>query len=99
METKGTLNPNNQAFCTVRDVSRSGIGLETGQPPLVGQGVVLRMAVDDTVHELKTLATRVMRRGNTNFYEVGLDWSNCTPEQLEFLREVLTILEHHDSTP
>lgn len=93
LETKGVLNPNDQAFCTVRDVSQGGIGLETGQPPMVGQGVVLRMALDDTVHELRTLATRVQRRGTSNFYEVGLDWSNCTPEQLEFLREVLNVID------
>ena len=100
LETKGLLNPNDQAFCSVRDVSSSGIGLETGQPPMVGQGVVVRMALDETVHELKTFATRVHRRGDGNFYEVGLDWSNCTPEQLEFLREVLTVIEQQqDQTP
>jgi hypothetical protein len=93
LETKGVLNANDQAFCSVRDVSRSGIGLETGQPPLVGQGVVLRMALDQTVHELRTLATRVQRRGKSNFYEVGLDWSGCTPEQLAFLDEVLAVIE------
>lgn len=93
LETRGALNSNNQSFCSVRDVSRSGIGLETGQPPMVGQGVLLRVALDETVHELKTLATRVSRRGNGNFYEVGLDWSNCTEEQLQFLDEVLSTIE------
>ncbi len=97
LETKGVLNANDQAFCSVRDVSQVGIGLETGQPPMVGQGVVLRVALDDTVHELRTLATRVQRRGNSNFYEVGLDWGNCTPEQLDFLREVLTVIDQNPS--
>lgn len=97
LETKGVLNPNDQSFCSVRDVSRNGIGLETGQPPMVGQGVVLRVALDETVHELKTLATRVNRRGNGNFYEVGLDWSNCTEEQLQFLAEVLSTIEQQQS--
>jgi hypothetical protein len=95
LQTKGVLNPNDQAFCSVRDVSQGGIGLETGQPPMVGQGVLVRVALDETVHELHTLATRVQRRGNSNFYEVGLDWSNCTPDQLEFLHEVLSVLEQH----
>jgi len=34
LQTKGVLNPNDQAFCSVRDVSQGGIGLETGQPAL-----------------------------------------------------------------
>lgn len=95
LETKGVLNAGDQAFCSVRDVSQVGIGLETGQPPMAGQGVILRVAMDDTVHELRTLATRVERRGDSNFYEVGLDWSNCTPEQLEFLREVLSVIDRN----
>lgn len=93
LETHGVLNANNQALCTVRDVSRSGIGLETGQPPMVGQGVLLRLLLGDDVREIRTLATRVHRRGTTNFYEVGLDWSSCTKEQLEFLDKVLSAME------
>ncbi|HEX5051481.1 MAG TPA: PilZ domain-containing protein [Planctomycetota bacterium] len=89
LETKGVLNAGNQALCSVRDVSKNGIGLETGQPPLLGQGVILRLCIDDAVHELRTFATRVQRRDNSNFYHVGLDWSNCTTEQLAFLDEVL----------
>ncbi|MBL8747634.1 MAG: PilZ domain-containing protein [Planctomycetes bacterium] len=97
LETHGVLNAGNQALCSVRDVSRSGIGLETGQPPMVGQGVLLRLALDDDVREIRTLATRVHRRGTSNFYEVGLDWSACTPEQLKFLDKVLTALEQQPS--
>ena len=97
LETRGVLNANNQALCSVKDVSESGIGLETGQPPLVGQGVILRLALDDKMHELRTFATRVDRRGKGNFYEVGLDWSNCTPEQLDFLRQVLRVIEQQPS--
>ncbi|MBX3465170.1 MAG: PilZ domain-containing protein [Planctomycetes bacterium] len=93
LATQGRLNANDQAFCAVRDVSRSGIGLETGQPPLIGQRVLLRLALDETVHELRTLATRVQRRARSDYYEVGLDWSGCTPEQLAFLEEVLAVVE------
>jgi len=89
LETRGVMNANNQALCSVQDVSRTGIGLQTGQPPLVGQGVLLRLDLEGRVHELPTLATRVRRRGETNFYDVGLDWSCCTPAQLKFLDEVL----------
>lgn len=97
LETHGVLNANNQALCSVRDVSRSGIGLETGQPPMVGQGVLLRLALDEDVREIRTLATRVHRRGKGNFYEVGLDWSSCTKEQLEFLDKVLSAWEPQPS--
>ncbi len=97
LETQGVLNAGNQALCSVRDVSRSGIGLETGQPPMVGQGVLLRLALDEDVREIRTLATRVHRRGTSNFYEVGLDWSSCTPEQLKFLDKVLAALEQQPS--
>jgi hypothetical protein len=97
LETRGVLNPNDQALCSVQNVSQSGIGLETGQPPLIGQGVILRLALDGDVHEMRTLATRVQRRGSSNFYDVGLDWSNCTPEQLEFLDQVLAVIDQNPS--
>ena len=42
LETRGVLNAGDQAFCTVQDVSQTGIGLNTGQPPMVGQRVRLR---------------------------------------------------------
>jgi hypothetical protein len=93
LETCGRLNPNNQALCAVRDISRTGIGLETGQPPIPGQTVILRLAIDDRTHELLTQAIRVKRRGKGNFYQLGLDWSRCSPEQLAFLDELLQVVE------
>lgn len=89
LETGGSYNPNNQALCSVRNVSRSGIGVETGQPPLCGQEVLLRVALDDEIHEVKTRATRVVQAEDSkSFYEVGLDWSECSAEELEFLDRV-----------
>jgi hypothetical protein len=93
LETRGRLNANDQALCSVLNVSRHGIGLQTGQPPMTGQGVILRLVLDDEMHELRTFATRVDRRGDTNFYDVGLDWSRCTPDQLDFLDQVLGAFE------
>ncbi len=93
LETHGKLNPSDQALCSVRNVSRSGIGVETGQPPLVGQQVFLRVALDEEIHELMTRATRIERGDDTNFYDVGLDWSDCTQEQLEFLDRVFDAVE------
>ena len=92
-EAIGRLNNNNQALGTVKNVSRHGIGLETGQPPMRGQVVVLRLALNDVVHELRTRAIRVTKRGDGNFYDVGLDWSNCSEEQLSFLDEILRVVD------
>lgn len=93
LETRGKLNANNQALGVVKNMSRTGIAIETGQPPMAGQHVLLRVALDDVTHELKTRATRVARRGNSHFYDVGLDWSGCTTDQLSFLDKVLAVVE------
>ncbi len=97
LETRGVLNANDQALGAVRNMSRTGIGLETGQPPLVGQTVILRLVLDEESHELRTRATRVQRRGRSNFYEVGLDWSNCATHALAFLDRVLRAFEQQPS--
>lgn len=93
IETMGTLNANNQALGAVRDVSRCGIGLQTGQPPMAGQTVQLRMELGDEIHVLRGRATRVQRCGKGNFFDIGIDWTDCTPEQLAFLDRVLAVLE------
>ncbi|HEX6811759.1 MAG TPA: PilZ domain-containing protein [Planctomycetota bacterium] len=92
LETTG-LNATNQAVCTVRDLSRSGIGLETGQPPEVGQVVRLRLVLNEQMITISAITTRVERRGKSNFYAVGLDWSRCKQEELVFLDEVLKAVE------
>ncbi|MCA8949243.1 MAG: PilZ domain-containing protein [Planctomycetes bacterium] len=97
LETRGKFNPSNQALCSVLNVSRAGIGVETGQPPMVGQQVFLRVALGDEIHELATRATRVDAGDRANFYQVGLDWGDCTVEQLEFLDRVFAIAEQMQS--
>jgi hypothetical protein len=92
LETTGALNANNQALGSVRNVSRTGIGIETGQPPLIGQAVALRMALGDDVHELRGRTTRVDRAAG-GFWQVGLDWSGCSGADLAFLEEVLRAVE------
>jgi len=92
LEARGSLNSNDQGIGTVRNLSRTGIGLETGQPPLKGQNVTIRLSLDNELHELNTRATRVDRQGDSHFYQVGLDWSGCTEEELSFLDEALGIL-------
>jgi hypothetical protein len=93
LETGGVLNASDQAFCSVRDVSMSGIGLTTGQPPLCGQNVRLRIALDDEIHELTARTTSVKRMGKGSFYHVGLDWTGCSTEQLVFLKRALAALQ------
>src|SRR5262245_37411546 len=87
LESKGR-HANDQAFSAVVDGSRSGIGLRTGQPPMPGQGVILRLAIEEEVHTLLTIATRAHRRDSYTF-DVGLDWSQCSDEDLAFLAEYL----------
>lgn len=82
-----------QSLGSVKNVSRTGILVETGQPPLVGDVVLLRLAIGERIHELRATATRVAQRERSHFYEVGLDWRDTPPEQLVFLDDVLAFLE------
>jgi c-di-GMP-binding flagellar brake protein YcgR len=91
-EACGSLNANNQALCTVTDLSRTGIGLETGQPPIKGQGVILRLSLDEEIIEIRARTTRVTRQLNSHFYQLGLDWSHCSEEELSFLDRVLGVM-------
>lgn len=93
LETVGMRGGNNQGLSVVKNVSRTGVGIETGQPPIKGQTVILRLALGDATHALQARTTRIKRRGTSNFYEVGLDWSGCTTEQLAFLDEILKVVE------
>ena len=94
LQTCGSMNVNNQAFCTVQDLSKTGIGLETGQPPVEGQGVILRLALGDEIVEIKTRATRVTQKPGSHFYSLGLDWGTCSSEQLAFFERVLGATEN-----
>ncbi|MCA8976970.1 MAG: PilZ domain-containing protein [Planctomycetes bacterium] len=93
LETLGRRNENNQALGSVRDVSRTGIGIETGQPPLAGQLVKLRIALDDDIQVVTARATRISKSKDPNFLHVGLDWSECSDTELEFLERVFEAAE------
>ncbi|MFT7534819.1 MAG: c-di-GMP-binding flagellar brake protein YcgR [Hyphomicrobiaceae bacterium] len=97
LEACGSLNANNQALCTVTDLSRTGIGLETGQPPIKGQGVILRLSLDEEIIEIRARTTRVTRQLNSHFYQLGLDWSHCSEEELSFLDRVLGVMAESPS--
>tara|TARA_R110002073_G_scaffold50853_3_gene134163 strand:- start:96 stop:452 length:357 start_codon:yes stop_codon:yes gene_type:complete len=85
----GKAYANDQALCTVRDISRTGIGLETGQPPIEGQDVMLRLSLDDEIIDIQPRTTRVERKPGSQFYQIGLDWSHCSETELAFLDRVL----------
>ncbi len=92
LETHGAYDLS-RAECSVLNVSRSGIGVETEQPPSCGQEVLLRIEFDGEVHECKTRATRIERAEGSSLYHVGLDWSECTPVQIELLDRVFAVIE------
>jgi hypothetical protein len=91
LEAEGR-HPNDQAFAAVSDVSHTGIGLRTGQPPLVGQTVIVRLAIEEEIHTLRAAAIRVRENGRHR-YEVGLDWSACSDEELAFLDRYVELQE------
>jgi len=83
LETKEEYS-NNQALCAVVDVSEGGIGLRTGQPPAIGQHVLLRLAIEEEIQTIRARVTRVDQTA-ASVFEVGLDWSKCRPEERKFL--------------
>jgi hypothetical protein len=87
LETRGLI-VNDQAFLAVVDVSRGGIGLRTGQPPEVGEPVVLRLAIGEDIHTIDATVARVAPRGH-GLFDIGLDWSHCDPTALAFLDQFL----------
>jgi hypothetical protein len=95
LETRDLADATDQIFGAVADVSRTGIALHVGLEPRIGQRVRLRLAIGEQIHELDTVVTRIDRRDHC-LYDVGLDWSACEPEQLEFLEEFLAV---HDAAP
>ncbi|HEB52902.1 MAG TPA: PilZ domain-containing protein [bacterium] len=88
-ETLGRINCNDQGIGTVTDISQSGIGIETGQPPIKGQRVMLRISIDDQIHEITARAKRVERQHDSHFYRVGLDWSDCSEEERAFVEQAI----------
>jgi hypothetical protein len=80
---------NDQALCSVRDISRHGASVETGQPPNWGELVIVRLALGDEIRELRARVIRVQRRGATHFHEVALDWRECSDDDFMFLDDVL----------
>lgn len=89
----GLLNPCDQGIASVFDMSRCGIGLQTGQPPMLGQSVHLRISLDDVIHEVSARATRVDSDPLTHFYRVGLDWNASSEVELRFLDNVLEVAD------
>lgn len=92
METIGPFGGNNQGVAVVRNLSRSGIGIETAQPPLKGQRVAFRLAIGTNVQRLTATTRRVQPKGNSGFYEVGLEWTTCSAQEAAFLDALIASL-------
>ncbi len=86
LETTGVLARNDQAFTLVIDVSRTGIGLRTGQPPVVGDRVIVRLGLGEEIRQLKAVVRRVSLR-RRGVFDVGLEWHGCTRKELAFVDE------------
>lgn len=87
IKTQGFAMQNDQAFSAVMDVSRHGVRLRTGQPPEPGDWVRLRLGIGEAIVSIEGVTRRVERIGKA--FDVGIEWVNCTPQQLEFLDQYL----------
>lgn len=86
IKTLGFAVHNDQAFSAVIDVSRHGIRVRTGQPPEIGDWVRLRLGIGEEIHSLEGIVRRIEPAPPAA--DVGIEWVNCTDEQLEFLDRV-----------
>jgi PilZ domain len=77
-------DPNDQGIGVVVDVSRHGVRLSTGQPPRVGVRVRLRLVIDQDIHTIEGVTRRVVRHKGKGF-EVGIEWDDSEPGNLQFL--------------
>jgi hypothetical protein len=93
LEAVGMRSECDQALGSVLDVSRDGIGIETGQPPRIGQLVRLRIALDDEIEEVLARTARVSRPPRSIFSIVGFVWEPESEAQLAFLEKVFIAAE------
>ncbi|MFQ5504852.1 MAG: PilZ domain-containing protein [Planctomycetota bacterium] len=77
-----------QALGVVFDVSSSGIGLRTGQPPRVDDTVTIRVASEHTIHSVCARVVRVTNVDQSAFL-VGLRYDAPGLQVDPFVREVL----------
>lgn len=88
IETTDVLTRNNQAFTVVLDVSRSGIGLRTTQPPTKGENVILRIGLGEEILRLHATVRRVTQLAKGG-YDVGFEWQGCSGNDLSFLDQFI----------
>ena len=83
-----TLTGSDQAFGVVRDVSSSGIGLVTPQPPNKGARVTARLSVEDRIFELRMRVVRVDRDSSGQTI-VGMMFERNDEARKSFLKAFL----------
>ena len=84
-----------QAFAIVQDISATGIGLLTPQPPEPGTKVRVRAAVGETMFDLEMNVARVETPEQGHEAIVGLQFTPNCPDRKRFLR---TFLDRRKST-
>ncbi len=82
------LAGSDQAFGVVRDVSETGVRIETPQPPVVPSTVLLRISVGEDVFELTMQVRRVHAEGN-GVHIVGMDFLRLDAQRTRFLERFL----------
>ena len=82
------LSGSDQGFGIVRNVSETGVQLETPQPPSVPATVLLRISVGEDVFELTMQVRRVAAKGD-GVHEVGMDFLKLDDQRTRFLARFL----------
>ena len=77
-----------QAFALVVDVSDHGLRIRTPQPPPDDAEVVLRIGVDDSIHEVRARVCHTLVLG-PRVFDVGLEFLGLGEDQLSHLRKAL----------
>lgn len=82
------LSGSDQGFGIVRNVSETGVQIQTPQPPGVPATVLLRISVGEEVFELTMQVRRVEAVGN-GVHEVGMDFLKLDEQRARFLARFL----------
>lgn len=78
-----------QAFAIIKDISATGIGLLTPQPPGVGSEVRVRAAIGESMFDLPMHVARVDPSSDGHQAVVGLEFHPECSQRKRFLRTFL----------
>ncbi len=90
IETGGRAPYADQGLGTACDLSGAGARVRLNRAPKVGQRVRVRLAIGEEIHQFEAVVTRSDECGKGQ-YDVGLDWSLCSPKEQAFLSEFIRL--------